>query len=117
MTITPNSMVGLRSTEIRSARSVVRRQLRGGSRSLEDVLSERPACLNGVMLFTLLSWRRGWGRDSLRKIGALAVRERINLAMPVELAGQRTIGWLAELDRTTGTYAKRPVSSRYEVPS
>lgn len=110
----PNPIVATRSAEVRSGRSAIRRSLRAGTRSLEDVLLERPACLNGVMLFTLLSWRRGWGRDALRKVGAIAIRERVNLALTVDAAGQRTIDWLVGLDRTMGTYtAAHRVSRRH----
>lgn len=114
--MTPDALVGLRSAEVRHDRATIRRDLRSGRRSLADVLAEHNACLDGVMLFTLMSWRRGWGRDALRKLGALAVREQINLAMTVGAAGARTIDWLTGLDQTMGTYsATKPVSQRYGV--
>lgn len=113
----PNPIVGMRSAEVRSGRSAVRRSLRGGTRSLESVLLDRPACLDGVMLFTLMSWRRGWGRDSLRRLGASAVCEQVNLAMTVDMASQRTIDWLIGFDRTMGSYKGAPASGRYGAPS
>lgn len=90
-----------RSKVIRTGRAAIRRGLRSGDLTLEVVLRERIEPVAGVPLFEIVTWRRGWGKDNQRLIGARAIRDRINLAVRAGDAPGRTIDWLIQLDETT----------------
>lgn len=100
----PTPLVAARSAEVRDERTAIRRGMRAGTVTLAGVLSDRPACLAPLPLFSLILWRRGWGRDKLRKLGAEAIRERINLGVSLGEASTRTLEWLAAHDAACGRW-------------
>lgn len=81
----------------------VRLALKNGM-PLADLLEDPPACMAGTPLFQLAMWRRGWGPNRLREIGLAAVRDGINLFVPVEMASQRTLRWVASWDLSTARH-------------
>jgi len=93
-----------RSTEVRQARSRIRRGLADGTLALSHVIGNPPACLHTVFLFELATWRRGWSRSKLRELGARAIRDQVNLAIAAGDASDRTRTWLADRDREHGPY-------------
>lgn len=93
------------SITVRQARADIRRGLRSGALSISDVLDgDRRDALATLPLFLLVTWRRGWGRDRQRRIGAMAVRDRVNLGVQLGDASQRTLNWLAEVDADSPAY-------------
>jgi hypothetical protein len=96
-----------RSTEVRQARAQIRRGLRHGTLTLTALLADPPPVIADIPLFELCTWRRGWGRDKLRRLGQLALADHVNLAVATGDAGDRALDWVSARDQETGRYPIR----------
>lgn len=89
-------------------RAAVKRDLRSGSLTLATVMQELPDALLDVPLIDIIRWSRHRSTSAaLSRIGAMAVRDGVNLMIPLGLASQRSRTWVAQ----NGTRYWRPSMS------
>lgn len=72
----------------------VRRDLRRGVLTLPDVARERPGSLRPLALFALVLELPGVGCRRLDRLNQRAIADRVNLAVTLGEASERTLGWL-----------------------
>ena len=89
------------ANERRILHSQLKREVRNYPPTLLDWLDEPPAALADVPLLDLLRWTRATGRtvrgqQALVDLNARAVRDGVNLMMPLGRASQRSRKWVAE---------------------
>lgn len=85
-----------RANEVRLARAELKRQIAGGTRSVADVVIERPWEAAGMTVSDLLTSQRRWGRARCRRLLLpLNLGEAKRLR---ELTDRQRIGLIAGLD-------------------
>jgi hypothetical protein len=86
------------ANERRAAVAAYKRALRGGELPLAQVMLDPPADLAEVPLVDLARWSRGQARNNawFVRMGQAALRERVNLMLPLGRASVRTREWVAE---------------------
>jgi hypothetical protein len=82
----------------------MRRDLHTGRVSIGEVLRNPPACLEERLLFEVLLMGRQIGPEKLRIINIWAMREGVNLAVPLGRASERSREWLAGELQSHGRY-------------
>jgi hypothetical protein len=82
----------------RTRRAELRRRLAAERGALREVLMDPPPELEGVPIIDVVRLAYGSGRasKSIERLGRLAVRDRMNLLMPLGKASVRTREWTAE---------------------
>ena len=96
--------VGQRQAALRLANvirlevSAVKASLRSGALTLTDVMLDPPAVLADALLIDVIRWTRTKQRRprSIEEIGRRAVKDGVNLMLPVARASTRTRAWVAE---------------------
>lgn len=88
-----------RSAAKRRAKAEIRRAVRAGEMSLAEVLLDQPPCMTTVRLLDLLDLVPNLGPRVITTIGRRAVRDGINLAVPLGHASSRSRVWLVEHGR------------------
>ena len=84
-----------------------RADLKSGRATMEDVLIERPACLQGLSLLRILSYGKRWGQKRVAVLNETAIRDDVNLALPLAWTDTRTQDWLIVALR--GSVSMRPI--------
>lgn len=75
----------------------LKRRLRRRELELCELLLDPPADVRGYLLFEVLLWAPGFGRDRLRALNARAIHGcELNLANPVGALTARQRRWLAD---------------------
>jgi hypothetical protein len=85
-----------RSATKRRAAADLRRALRDGDVSLAEVLLDPPECLAHLPIFQVLTMGRSLGPRKLQYLNTWAMREFVNLAVPLGQASKRSRKWCAE---------------------
>lgn len=91
-------MDGLRAVgvEKRYARAELRRQLRRGAVTLADVMETRPPEAADYLLIDIIRWvYYAPRRANVEEIGRAALRDGVNLMMPLSRASVRSRAWVA----------------------
>lgn len=87
------------ANEKRMAVARVRRQLRNGEITLQEVFDDPPAELHGYTIADVFRMarctQRYAGSSSLKLIGQWAIRDQVNLMITLGEASARTRGWAA----------------------
>lgn len=99
MTVTAERMTEIRALAHAKRRGMaaVRRKLRTGELTLGDVMAAQPAELNDVLLVDVLRWaRRCGGKRVAEIVGREALRDQVNLMVPLGRASARSRAWVAE---------------------
>lgn len=90
------SLANRRRAEVGEARAA----LRSGALPLEDVMADPPAALAAVALVDVIRWCRSTapsqGRPAVVQIGQQAVRDDVNLLVPLGEASARSRAWVAQ---------------------
>jgi hypothetical protein len=84
-----------RARRVYAENQPVRAALRRGDLSIAEVMREQPAGLADRTLFEILLMAHQFGRARLRALNEQAIEDRINLAVTLEHAGERTREWVA----------------------
>src|SRR4051794_32507453 len=99
VTAQPQQIVALgmaneRRREIADLRAKVKR----GEITLSQLMADPPALLRAWPCFDVvrMTWSRPRSGASLERLGRLAVRDGVNLLMPLGRTSQRTRAWIAE---------------------
>lgn len=77
----------------------VKYALRSGRLSLTDAMLTRPDVLGHALLIDVIRWTRRQGRGrrpALTDIGKQALRDHVNLMVPLDEASLRSREWVAE---------------------
>jgi hypothetical protein len=88
-----------RSLALRQQKARWRRDLRSGVITLQQVYDAMPEELARVRLFELLEWCRYMSSEKMIAVGREAVRDGINLMVPLGRSSERSRRW---------TLARRP---------
>jgi hypothetical protein len=80
----------------RLVRATIRRDVRDGTLTLEQIVAERPNPLRPMPLFALLLELPGFGRRRLDKLNRRAIADGINLARTLGDASTATLDWLVQ---------------------
>lgn len=92
--------IGALSAAARGRRGEVRRQLRSGELPLGEAMASPPEPLLDAALIDVIRWSRSnrshGSRRSLEVIGRAALRDNVNLMMPLGRASERSRTWVAE---------------------
>jgi hypothetical protein len=88
--------IGAQGNALRKERSDARRALRTGALSMEAVMRDPPPALAGVPLIDVvrLGYRYRNG-GAITEIGRMALRDGVNLMMPLGTASVRSREWVA----------------------
>ncbi len=101
MTVVDAKLVALgMANESRMAKAGVKARLRSGSLSLADVMNDPPPELARALLIDVIRWTRSYGRGgrgpAIEALGRHALRDHVNLMVPLGEASQRSRTWVAE---------------------
>ncbi len=100
-----NSAARDASLTLRRERAAIKTALRAGRVTLTDLMDEPPSAMADVMLIEVLRWARvsSSSRRQLAMLGGWALRDGVNLMLPVGHAPMLARAWVAE----HGTYGLR----------
>lgn len=86
-----------RANEVRASRAAAKRALRSGALTLPVAMRDRPDELLDVLLIDIVRWSRNRSSTAaISHIGAMAVRDSVNLMMPLGRASLRSRDWVAQ---------------------
>jgi hypothetical protein len=90
----------------RLALAAVKRALRNGALTLDAAMADPPAELANYPLIDVIRWTRtrGYGTPAITAIGRQALRDSVNLMVPLGDASTRSRAWVAQW----GHYWGRP---------
>ena len=80
----------------RAAKAGIKRDVRDGTLTLEEIVAGRPEPLRPMPLFALLLEMPGFGRHRLDKLNRRAITDGINLARTLGDASTATLDWLVQ---------------------
>jgi hypothetical protein len=93
-----------RANKVRSELCECKRRMRSGDLTLTDVVTNQPAPLRNIPLVDIIRWTMRTPGPTLTEIGKRAVRDNINLMVPLGRASALSRAWVAE----HGTYRWLP---------
>jgi hypothetical protein len=90
--------LGAAAQTVRRERAAIKAGLRAGTTTLRDLMTDPPAVIEDVALIDVIRWtrRRSSAGAGVAHVGAMAVRDRVNLMMAVGRASERSRLWVAE---------------------